>query len=318
MPSPIIKVVVFKWRKEGYRSVFDAGHVNTAARMVARHTTVPYEFVCITDDGTGIDSKIKVLPLWADPHPSYGGGNWPNCFRRLRMFDPKIRRLVGPRWIWMDLDMFICGNIDHILTDRADFKIWRPDGGRSLCNGSLVLHQTGTRSTLWSDFSSDKVGTVEEFQAQTHHLGSDQAWIASHLQPEDEFFDSRQGVYAFRSLRNPHRERYLGALGRQREVRRPTPAAELEKAPGLPRAAPFTGLRRTPRGPRFNVPPGWRRRESSRPKHSLMAQRQDKRDQERLLTTLPANACMVFFPGQWHPWDQAIQDVYPWVKEHYQ
>jgi len=199
MAKPIIRVVVFKWHREGYRSKFDSGHVNTAARMVARHTTIRHHFVCITDDPTGIDPEIKVVPLWEDPHPAYGGGNWPNCFRRLRMFAPDIRRLVGPRWVWMDLDMLICGNIDHILTDPADFRIWRPDGGRSLCNGSLVLHQSGTRPEIWTEFGPEKVGSVEEFQAQTKHLGSDQAWISSRLRPDDLFFDSAQGVYAFPS-----------------------------------------------------------------------------------------------------------------------
>lgn len=307
MAKPIIRVVVFKWHREGYRSKFDSGHVNTAARMVARNTTVRHHFVCITDDPTGIDPRIETIPLWGDPHPTYGGGNWPNCFRRLRMFAPDIRRLVGPRWVWMDLDMLICGNIDHILTDPADFRIWRPDGGRSLCNGSLVLHQSGTRPEIWTEFGPEKVGSVEEFQAQTKHLGSDQAWISSRLRPDDLFFDSAQGVYAFRSLRNPHRERYLGALGRQRP----------HKAPGEGPRGPFTGMRREPRGPRFNAPPGWRHRETSRPLRSRIAVRQEERADEKLQTALPANACMVFFPGQWHPWDQAIQDVYPWVKEHY-
>lgn len=309
---PRAEVVVFKWSVPGYRSQFSAETVNTAARMLARHATVPYRFTCITDDGEGIDDKIRVLPLWDDPHPSYGGGNWPNCFRRLRMFAPEIKRLVGRRWLWMDLDLLVCGNVDHILSDPTDFRIWRPDGGRSLCNGSLVSHKAGTRPELWTEFAAEKVGTVDEFQAQTSHLGSDQAWIARRLRADDQFFTAADGVYAFRSLRNPHRERHFGAMGRQRQEIRPGP-----EKPRVP-PGPFTGLRRAPRGPRFNVPPGWRRRESTRPRYSPLVQRQEARADERISTSLPPNACMVFFPGQWHPWDQQIQDVYPWVKEHYQ
>lgn len=298
-------VVVFKWKKEGYRSQFTAEHVNTALRGLLRHSTVPFRFTCITDDPEGLDHKVRVIPLWEDPHPAYGGGNWPNCFRRLRMFDAKMKRMVGAHWIWMDLDMLVCGNVDHILSDNSDFRIWRPDGGRSLCNGSLVSHNSGTRTEIWTDFAPDKVGTVEEFQSQAKHLGSDQAWIAQRLRPEDQFFGSQQGVYAFRSLRNPHRERYLGAMGRVRK--------DLPMSPR--KVEPFTGLRRDPVRSRFALPPGWRRRETSRP--SRLQVRQDARAEERIMTALPPNACLVFFPGQWHPWDQQIQDVYPWVKEHY-
>ena len=233
--------------------------------------------MCITDDPVGLDSAITALPIWPEPVPDYGGGNEPNCFRRLKLFEADFP------WIWTDLDGFACGNVDHILSDPSEFRIWRPDGGRSMCNGSLVMHKPGARVHIWTKFDPASVGSVAEFRAKTQHLGSDQAWIASQLTENDQFFDQSHGVYAFRSLRNPHRERALAK----------------------PRRVPLRGT----------LSPRIIERDTAR--RSRIATRVLQREQERLQTALPANAALVYFPGQVHPWDSEIQKVYPWIEEHY-
>ena len=280
-----MNLLSFKWKRDGYRSQFDSSHVNTCFRMWCRHSTVPFNFICVTDDPAGLDSAIQPVELWPEPVPGYGGGNAPNCFRRLRMFSKELSELFGPHWIWTDLDCLVTGNVDHILLDDSDLKIWRPDGGRSKCNGSLVSHNAGTRQYLWDTFNPESIGSVETFRAQTRHLGSDQAWIAQQLTPADRFFESLDGVYAFRALRNSFRERQLGKL--QKLVTR--------KRNGLMPAA----------------------RERDAARRERRHTRLDAREQERMETKLPSNCALVYFPGQWHPWDREIQRTYPWVEEHY-
>lgn len=279
----MVKLITFKWSRPGYRSQFTAERVNTFYAMARRHSTVPFEAICITDDPAGLDPSISSYPLWANPCPEYGNDNDPNCFPRLPMFGAELSAIFGPRWIWSDLDCFICGNIDRILLDKADFRIWRPDGGRSKCNGSLVAHRAGTRKYIWERFDPAKIGSVAEFRAKTEHLGSDQAWIATQLTEKDEFFEQKDGVYAFRSLRNPHREKALGKL-RRVELRASLPLA--------------VRVRDTARRDRLSA-------------------RTVAREGERLETALPKNAAIVYFPGQWHPWDDSVRRVYPWIEEHY-
>ncbi len=283
MGAHLVKLLTFKWAKPGYRSQFTSERVNTFYRMARRRSTVPFEAICITDDSTGIESSIETYPLWDNPVPNYGGGNDPNCFPRLPLFGERLSRLFGPEWVWSDLDCFICGSIDHILTVKTDFKIWRPDGGRSKCNGSLVAHRAGTRTHIWEDFDAAKIGSVAEFRAKTAHLGSDQAWISTQLTEKDEFFEQKDGVYAFRSLRNPHREKHFGKLRRVKL--------------------------------RESLPPAVRVRDTAR--RARLSERIAARDNERIATALPANAAIVYFPGQWHPWDADVQKVYPWIEEHY-
>ncbi len=47
---PVLQVITFKWSQPGYRSKYDATHVNIMQRMVARHYPHPHKFVCITDE----------------------------------------------------------------------------------------------------------------------------------------------------------------------------------------------------------------------------------------------------------------------------
>src|SRR5690606_19558477 len=85
----MISVVVFKWRKPGYRSRFTAEHVNTMASMVRRHYRQSHRFMCITDDPVGLDERIEAYSLWKDQLDllyRHFGKRGPNCHPRLRAF----------------------------------------------------------------------------------------------------------------------------------------------------------------------------------------------------------------------------------------
>ena len=136
----MITVVCWKWKKDDYRSKFESWHVDVLRDMVRRNTSVPHRFVCITDDASGIfDPSVEIIPLWANPAPNYGSHMRPNCFVRLPAFSSEMKSLLGEKFIWLDLDTVITGNIDHILSDEADFKIWKVDGETMPCNGSMVM-----------------------------------------------------------------------------------------------------------------------------------------------------------------------------------
>ena len=103
-------VVCFKWAPpQGYRSTFTSATVNTLRAMVARHFHVEHRFLCVTDDATGLDPAIEVVPLWDDfaqvrnPH----GGHQPSCYRRLKVFARDIATILGDRFVCLDLDTVI-------------------------------------------------------------------------------------------------------------------------------------------------------------------------------------------------------------------
>lgn len=195
----IIKIVCWKWKKEGYRSQFTAEHVNTLRDMVRRNLRVAHDFVCITDDPRGIDEDIHIIKLWNNPAPHYGDKDKPNCFYRLRAFSEEMKDLIGERFMWLDLDVVITGDITPLVTDPAKFKIWCVDGERMPCNGSLVLMEAGARADIWKKFNPNDVDPRRGYrQLGGGIVGSDQGWIAQNLRASDEFFSQKDGVYSFR------------------------------------------------------------------------------------------------------------------------
>jgi len=206
----MLTVVCWKWKpiNPHFRSKFSAEHVNTFARMVARNFHEPHEVVCVTDDPTGIDSSIRVVPLWDDFRtiPSPLGIEYPACYSRVRAFSRDMRDILGPRFISVDLDCVITGDVTEIWTRDEDFVIWenntRPmvtSGAQKPVtpyNGSMWMMNAGAREQVYTDF--DPVMTPYD----THnagYVGSDQAWFALRLGPDEARWTAEDNVYAWRS-----------------------------------------------------------------------------------------------------------------------
>ena len=154
-------VVCVKWG-----SKYSAKYVNVLKNMVARHTTVAYEFSVLTDDPTGLDPEINVIKLPKDPWIK----TW---WSKLWMFAPEMP-LEGDI-LYFDLDVVIFNNIDELFTFQGKFNIIR-DFNRcrikdwKLSNSSCMKWQTGTMNYLWTEFK-DRWHTVMQ---QNH---GDQDWI---------------------------------------------------------------------------------------------------------------------------------------------
>lgn len=187
-------VVFWKWHRRGYRSKFESHHVNIAKNMIKRNCTLPLEFVCITDDPAGLDKEIKPIKLWDNPAPDYGGETRPNCTYRLKAFSDDMRELIGPRFIWFDLDMVVTGNIDNIIGVKEDFAMWGDTAYVHQYNGSLCIMDAGKFSFVWGDFK----GTASLHEAQrAGFFGSDQAWISYKVGMNKRMFGTEDGVYSF-------------------------------------------------------------------------------------------------------------------------
>lgn len=189
----MIRVVTWKWStgenhpRKGLQ--FSAEHVNRFYRMLDRNTTVPYEAVCITDNPIGLDPHIRVIPLWNDLRDMGG------CYVRLKAFHKSMKEIIGGKFIWFDIDCVITGNIDHILTDPADFKMWGDTHPRTPYNGSMCMIEPGTVDKVWLDFDpkvSPRMGK------RLGYVGTDQAWISTVMGPNFAKWGQKDGVYSFR------------------------------------------------------------------------------------------------------------------------
>lgn len=193
----MLTVCCFKWAVPGYRSTFGPQTVNVLRRMVARHYHQPHRFVCITDDPQGLDHAVQIVPLWTDhadvPSP-HGNGN-PSCYRRLKLFDPAIRELLGERFVAVDLDTVIVGDVTPLWDRPEDFVIWGETDPRSWYNGSMFLMTAGARRQVWESF--DPVTSPQQAKS-AGKFGSDQGFISYCLGPGEATWTRADGVYSFR------------------------------------------------------------------------------------------------------------------------
>lgn len=195
----MLNVICFKWKPPpGYRSEFGPRAVNVLAHMVARHYRGPHKFHCVTDDDRGIDRSVGIIPLWSDfanvasPH----GARNPSCYRRLRMFAPDAGELLGERFVSLDLDCVITGDVTPLWDRPEDFVIWGDTAKNTPYNGSMILHRAGTRPQLWTDFDPLRSPALGR---RLGYIGSDQAWIGAKLGPREARWTKADGVYSYRN-----------------------------------------------------------------------------------------------------------------------
>jgi hypothetical protein len=191
--------VCFKWVPlYSYRSKFDHMTVNVLHSMLNRHYLKPFELVCVTDDPAGIVPQVRIVKLWDDhtnvvsPH----GPAYPSCYRRLKMFSSEAREILGARVCSIDLDVVICREITGLFEVDVDFKVYGDTAVGTPYNGSLIYHWPGRRTQLWDRFDPR---TSPGLGRKLKYIGSDQAWIAACLGPDEAKFTKADGVYSYRN-----------------------------------------------------------------------------------------------------------------------
>lgn len=148
-----------------FGSRYGIEYVVRLRNMVSRHLSVPYEFVCLTDD----PSPIEGVRLIVQPNAGYVRGWW----HKVHMFDPKLP-LEG-RILYFDLDMVIINSIDKLVKNCGNNFYGIRDFNRAFhtnfqsLNSSALSWDYGTQSHIWSEFVKNKA------VAQKHH--GDQNWI---------------------------------------------------------------------------------------------------------------------------------------------
>ena len=149
---------------------YSSTYVNTLKNMVARNTTVPYEFVCFTDSSEGLDKDIRVEPLPKIPtvgwwfKPYFLSGELP--FKGTLLF--------------LDLDLVVYKNIDDLFNYKPgkfciirDFnRTFRQSWDRM--NSSVFRTEIGMHDNLWQDFKRNPA-------THTQRNRGDQDWMFRHI-----------------------------------------------------------------------------------------------------------------------------------------
>lgn len=140
-------------------------YVERLRNMVGRNLTVPYEFVCLTDDQHPIEGVRSIY----QPNANYQKGWW----HKVHMFDPRLP--LRGRILYFDLDVVIHNNIDKLAVYNTNEFVGIHDFNRKFyanwkyLNSSVLAWNHGTQNHIWDQFKSDPKGA--------QRLQGDQDWI---------------------------------------------------------------------------------------------------------------------------------------------
>jgi hypothetical protein len=186
-----LQVVVWKWADPRKRHIvfdYSAESVNRKLSELRRHLSMPHDLVCITDDPAGLDSAIRVIPLWDE------GRDLGRCWCRVRSFAPDMAEIIGHRFAWIDLDSLIVGPMDPLFERTEPAVFYRSNSvAGTPYNGSMLLMTAGALPQVWDSFDA----TAPDIVAKAGLTGSDQAWFAHVLGPDQPVWTRDDGVMHF-------------------------------------------------------------------------------------------------------------------------
>ena len=111
-------------------------------------------------------------------------------------FSLEIGTVFGRRFVSMDLDLVIKGDLRPLFDRADDFVIYGDTNPRTFYNGSLFLMTAGARPQVWTTF--DRIESPRAAH-RAGHFGSDQGWISYCLGPKEAKWTAADGVYSFKN-----------------------------------------------------------------------------------------------------------------------
>jgi len=171
-----------------YGNKYSADYVNKLYNMVKRNLTLDHEFVCFTEDATGIDPAIRIEPI---PLISGVTGWW----YKPMFFNPKLP--LRGTLLFFDLDVVIFKNIDNLFSYEPNkFCIIR-DFNRHVIrnynkfNSSIFRLTTGQHSAVYTDFIKNPTGPVRRYHG-------DQDWIRATVNDGDYAYWPDESIQSYK------------------------------------------------------------------------------------------------------------------------
>ena len=155
-----------------YGNKYSAEYVNKLYNGVKRNLTIPFEFVCFTEDSRNIDPAIRIEPIPLVP----GVEGW---WYKPLFFNPELQ--LNGTILFFDLDVVVFRNIDNLFTYMpGEFCIIR-DFNRHVIrnynkfNSSVFRLTKGQHSHVYTEFMQDPATPIRRY-------AGDQDWIRAKIQ----------------------------------------------------------------------------------------------------------------------------------------
>lgn len=172
----MVNVICIKW---GTR--YNHEYVNKLYSMVSRHLSLPFRFVCLTDDSDGLAPDIETLPIPALHVPAHKAVS---PWRKLALLSGRIGDLSG-KALFLDLDVVILDSIDCFFTYSDKFTIienWT-QRGQGIGNSSVYCFEIGRYSEVVDYYNAHMDEVLDSYRNEQIYLskkiGDIEFWPAS-------------------------------------------------------------------------------------------------------------------------------------------
>lgn len=153
-----VTILTMKWG-----TAYSADYVNKAYAMVKRNLTIPFNFVCFTDDPLGIRPEVQTFPL---PEIEVPEQHRCSPWQKLSMFKKDLAGVSGVG-LFLDLDIVIVENIDCFFTlgNEDDFYIienWT-QLGRGVGNSSVYRFPISKLDFIYEEYVKDPLKVCSSY-----------------------------------------------------------------------------------------------------------------------------------------------------------
>ncbi len=150
---------------------YSTKYVSRLEEAVRVHTTVPYRFLCLTDDDVDCCDVVRLKH------------NWPGWWSKIELFRDDLESCQS---LYFDLDTLVVGNIDALVdvANRVNFAALRGFNtkyGRNVENlaSGIMVGNFLLNSQVCTKFLEDPQGHMSESRQNWRH--GDQGYLASVL-----------------------------------------------------------------------------------------------------------------------------------------
>ena len=172
----MVNIICMKWGNK-----FPANYVNRLYGMVERNLSLPFRFVCFTEDDNNIRNEVEIQPL---PELDLPANAPERGWRKLTVFKENFGGLSG-KTLFLDLDVVIVDSLDKFFTYPGDFLIAhdKKNPKKIEGNSSVFRFEIGQYSQILSYFETNAEQVKQEVRheqaylsREIHKLGKLEYW----------------------------------------------------------------------------------------------------------------------------------------------
>ena len=182
---------------------YTLAHAAAVAKAVARHITLPYRFVVLTDQPHPV-AGIEVVPLpeiatTLAKAAARVPGEYPKNWAKLWLFSPEAQ-LLAPRVLYLDADSLVRGDLAPLWTYQPEAPFVGMQYGPGKLSTAMFRLDTGAVPEVWDNF----VALLDGLSDITSLRQTDQEFLRTqHLSARYPCWPRDLGLFILKELESP-------------------------------------------------------------------------------------------------------------------